>query len=1385
MIDFLGGEPPRPTTIIPNQWIIDLPAPDTQIHIRQYRAPPENGQVSAGPSTSTPSSSSIFRDVLVDPFERAWRLINDHPDNNEIPAIHNALSRPCAVIANEGGEKMLYHFSNAGAGHSEGESEVPAYEGLEEITPAPQLLSITQLVSCSQHGHDPSCLDPKPLDTGAISTCKVSLDLSGGVSRHLELLASALVEKIAWQQGKGSRLLTQSSFTSSYTSFNSSLRPISSQRFLLSVNPPRQPSSSTTHTPTPLLLSPLNLPALLLCPSSLTSTQESHLISSFDSAFGHTWKEGRSERRTRSLMLGESYSDWSIYWVPLDSIEKWQSFQGVLTIWPTHLSHPYFLCSASTIRRPIARPHTDATTHTDLLGISAGLFDFMSTYKEPDPPPDGDGDGDGEDEDEEEDVNMDAESTVITAEADSDQILQQANLPEVNEVESDLDDLFSAHSDSPNVTIIPDQVLDQPILSMMDTDPPIESLDGYITSMPITSSGDNNRQLSRNGTENGQKEEMVTEDDFAFFDSPTDAVDISTDPNDVSAEMTQKNPTIDDHTMAIDGSLPPRNEWATLNPPVSDASDTKDAASEEQPLEMIVQDQATEEALQAAVNGKKIAVAEKQQNLPTTLIASPPPTAIPKLPSPPTPSPPPTELPSSWLTTDLIPPTFSPLPLLPLSDSPFPYSLPTPAPTPSSLNWDLVERLQPPKSNKPTYADDWNMEDEQSDLDEEDPYTDPPTPITDYTTDSEEEITCNQKAKAQPNDIAEGHDHEIESSGARCVGAEWLHLVYELAKLNDIAQLWNSSWIKAHEVLPILPPTPPEEVSRKNWLKGLDVGRFVKQILGNTNMRSSSLCLRLGSSSLSQTSTWAALVEKNCMTLADLSHDVKTRPLPQPQISAGYHHYSINLNISSLQYWTELGLQPHGGHKDVKAVFLCDDSPGSTQRAASAGAEIGRAWRELHFGSHELADDAIISAKSTVMVEAAANVLNQSPDDTVLYIVLPHNPPTKLIRGLFNYAISPAPSTVVHLLPQHSLTASQYKTVASEVYNKVSESIREINARSVPDPYGLHHSSSDSDSHENDDRIARQAFTLARSENPTPEFSMSWPLKSYDVLNNNRFIHSAYTVDEDLGIMIGFMMDDLGNMSDVNTWTDIAKMKWENRVEKLWKWAKAKADKWVIQWRLSVMRCGGMVNDELKAWRKILQDGNLPITLLLTAGLESEEASDANEDEDIPRPKGFTNIPPATLNDPSSSIIDLAHAAQLTILGNKLPIDLIASSASPATSTSTSTSTASQEVIYPISSFLLTLSQSQGSESQTTLYNVIHHQEPPSNPVGPWFASTTTKKKDGKESDDAVKLENELGEEIYRIGCLIFAKWGIRGGIKGVLGMAVKELKVLSLSEME
>lgn len=220
--------------------------------------------------------------------------------------------------------------------------------------------------------------------------------------------------------------------------------------------------------------------------------------------------------------------------------------KGVLTVWPIHLAVPHLSDSLSHSPSATATPPSTqlkqfaATGEGEqgLMQTAYSLFDFFTSYREPSVPPEGDG-GQVDDQD----PDYDNEVGLADNDADMNETGGEGlNLGEIGmgtggdiEMEptpkegSDIDDLFSSPSptSTPNVNVSsqpqsnksppPQQAQGQndntqggeedfmnSLVSVRDPSPPARS--------QVMGIGDRGREK--------EAEVEITEDDFAFFDSP-------------------------------------------------------------------------------------------------------------------------------------------------------------------------------------------------------------------------------------------------------------------------------------------------------------------------------------------------------------------------------------------------------------------------------------------------------------------------------------------------------------------------------------------------------------------------------------------------------------------------------------------------------------------------------------------------------------------------------------------------------------------------------------------------------------------------------------------------------------------------------------------------
>ncbi|WVQ94904.1 hypothetical protein IAU59_001990 [Kwoniella sp. CBS 9459] len=1382
--DFLGNNPARPHTTVPGRWILELPSCDSEsisnerkpIHIRRFRAilssASNDNEAGPGPSKSARRDNADGTDVL----EAAWRSIAEQPASNPTTAPRPSersdpsLAQPSSVITpellEEGQERVLWVFST-------NEENINLVDGLQEIEPRIPPIHTPDLLICSNHGRNPSCFashaDDHDHHRQHSRSCEIVLDPSGQARRSLKLLGAALAERMAWKAGW--RLCLQPGLKGAIAPVMTTLRPVSTTRLMLSLTPSTRLSGSTGESLEPLLLSPLHLPALRVSDLTPSSLQDGRLSTSFDQSLGAAWKNGRQEACTRARLLGEKHAEWSVYWVPLISdqdhlspkqagklsprqlCERWRQGSGLLTVWPTHLAEPYFSGNAVSQSKPVSLSHgQDATKPSDLLDIAGGVFDFLSNYREPEVVEEVEDDP----EPVEEDVTMDGESNIGPI-----SITDGLDTGNNRSPQSDIDDLFSAHSDSPT-NDVPDTVVNPPPPSISndnnnEPDPiderMVEALDYDAAPAPVR----RDRRSEAEEKPEQREENMVTEDDFAFFDSPTDQVDAPHTIDllnnigiaDGDGPVTDEGMEIDldeifggipngsSSGIQVDSVLPLATESQLVEPTAESTADAPTAGVESQ-KKLDTQPSGTASDSQQAPSVTALSSKEASKNKDIT---PPQRTQMP-------PSPALSFHKRSLSTTDLIPNSFSPLPLLSIQSTPkFDYPLPSPAPTPSSLREDLVERLKPPVSKNATYADVWELDSEPSEMDVEEEYTGPPTPESAYSDESETEI--------HPIEKKGGEDDDCEFGGVKCITTDWLQLIYLPEKARTIARTWDSAWNATPLSSGLQGDDPVPETGSAVALKGIDCVRLIKDLISNRALGRicSSRTQENEGQSRSLVCDTRSLLDKG-MLLSELNED-KPTSLAQPMIHAGYSDSVIKLSISSLHYWTEIGLQPQGGPQNVEAVVVCIDDTATKDAGGRLILGMKRAWESLRLGKHAISElggnsRGIItvpsSSPSTGIPEAVADLLNQISSNTVIYILLTNLASSipSVIRGIYSLALSPSPSAVIRLIPDHALSQDVYREIAAGVYDAFQLPIRPIS-----------HTAMDPNLDTNPDQgrvVPAHAFTLARQDLPRPEFSMSWPLKSYDVLNTQRSVHGLYTIVEDCDVMIACVMDDLGETLDVTIWHEVGKLESKSRVKKVFEWCKERAEEWTIQWKGSVTCAGPITLNDIRAWSHILDNLSIPLTLLVVDG--SSHRSDPSTDQ-IPRPRGLANIPAATMNDSNSALIDLSLTSQYTALSARLPLAMQASTKKEGPNADQA------DIIYPQACFLLTTSDETGHGSLSTVYSVMNHSK-------------------GSRSGIKPKEQHQkLGEELYRLNCLIRKRYGTEGML-GMLDMAQRGLEGLA-----
>ena len=211
----------------------------------------------------------------------------------------------------------------------------------------------------------------------------------------------------------------------------------------------------------------------------------------------------------------------------------------------------------------------------------------------------------------------------------------------------------------------------------------------------------------------------------------------------------------------------------------------------------------------------------------------------------------------------------------------------------------------------------------------------------------------------------------------------------------------------------------------------------------------------------------------------------------------------------------------------------------------------------VHFTVFHQADDRV------------GSLLARNPQDTVLYVLLPHTWSTKTLERLLAVHASSSETCIVHLVPGGALQHRQLESLAFEVYNRLPRLVKRIEVRGLPmDAPSAY--------------LQYPAFTLASQTPPRPAFALDWPLRNYDVLNKWRLVHGAYGYDRKLGIMVAFVIDAEGEGWQVKTWRikgDDAASGW---IGKLWSFFSDFASIAAVEWRLTVSFLGLVSSEEIE-----------------------------------------------------------------------------------------------------------------------------------------------------------------------------------------------------------
>jgi len=681
-------------------------------------------------------------------------------------------------------------------------------------------------------------------------------------------------------------------------------------------------------------------------------------------------------------LLESAKSAWDVYWVSpsLDSetssasAEALQGKQGVMTIWPSHLvsSHATTITPVSkpSVQPPVRPlPALDFPEPDSLMSLASGLYDFMAAYEPPaeehmEITPDTDG-------------PEYPESSPVSHNPPDDLFSPASPARSHKSDGSDLDDLFSAHSPTP-----PPQV--EQVATTIEHDRPLEPQEeendmgmdidevlfdpspaqmDAMRDMDFGDGGNEGRGGGRDmGSERGEGA-FVTEDDFAFFDSPSDEVgqpQLASIPMEASAPLqetlagqnTDEDPPttieiehVQDGTHVSKGTSAP-----TLPSPVVEATGGQGESVDEQAITSPKSPQQSPTVLAGPTS-----VSEKRPSTSPADMTQP--AHMPNLPSPSSPVAqkpneqssatrkvvafdlPPSPSPEPERYLELVPSPYGPLEIDPSLQS-FTYSLPTPAASPESglpLRTDLIKRIQDLSKNpeeKLDYASHWDIESDVSEAEEEEDNTGaPPTPVSITDEDTQSSTLPTPKVDAR------GESSELTWEGITLVGCEWVELRWNKREIDRLGRSWKDGWDKNR--LGQAPPTPEpdvvdikmEEVDEDSLLKELVSSRHLRGMLldadqGNVGARNAVCNTGMMNTSLSDSEYHKVATLQGRLLISE-----PALPLIPCQIHVGLHGNVCQMGMSALRYWRQLGLQPVGGKKDVTALLVCDMDEGSINAA--------------------------------------------------------------------------------------------------------------------------------------------------------------------------------------------------------------------------------------------------------------------------------------------------------------------------------------------------------------------------------------------------------------------------------------------------------------------
>ena len=182
-------------------------------------------------------------------------------------------------------------------------------------------------------------------------------------------------------------------------------------------------------------------------------------------------------------------------------------------------------------------------------------------------------------------------------------------------------------------------------------------------------------------------------------------------------------------------------------------------------------------------------------------------------------------------------------------------------------------------------------------------------------------------------------------------------------------------------------------------------------------------------------------------------------------------------------------------------------------------------------------------------------------------------------------------SFVYHLFPGRFPTYEDLSSLAFELYDRIPRPVKPISIRGLPMTSSVTSTQS-------------PHFTIVNEDRRTPELTLAWPLRSYDITNRWKMVHCAYAHDIELSMTAALVMDGEGQTWHVTTWSGV---QGADRLRDVWAWFHEMAESAGVEYRLAICCPTTVGVAEL--------DGELDsISRLTAASLERSHQEEASPD---------------------------------------------------------------------------------------------------------------------------------------------------------------------------